>query len=136
MKDFDTERALRVERDRTFKLGGRTFTRKAGVKPEALTEYEDMPDDVSAQDAVAIMDRTLLAFLIPEDHASFNEMRSEEAENEVTVDDLADLVRWLIAENTGRPTSKPSPSSDGAGQTKAPTPSTAPSPSPEPVPAG
>lgn len=130
------ERALRVESDRTFKLGGRTFTRKAGVKPEAMTEYEDMPLDVTAAEAVAVMDRTLLHFLVPGDHAKYREMRDEEAENEVTVDDLADLVRWLIAESTGRPTKQPSPSSDGAGQTREPTPSTAPSPSPEPVAAG
>lgn len=136
MKDFDQERALRSSADREFRIGGVTFTRKASVRPEVLFEYEDMPRDVGAAEAMAIMDRTLVQFLEGDDaEARYRAMR-EQTEDAVTVNDLTALLKWLIAESTGRPTLPPSPSTAGHGQTTATTQSTGDSEPPEAAPTG
>lgn len=136
MKDFDQERALRSANDREFRIGGRVFTRLASVRPEVLFEYEDMPADVGAADAMRIMDDTLKKFLEGDDAAAqYDAMRAQE-EDAVTVNDLAALLQWLIAESTGRPTVRPLRSTDGPVPTRATTPSTDDSPLPEPVAAG
>ena len=42
MKDFDADRRKREEKDRSFKIGGETFTYRVAVPPEDLVDWSAM----------------------------------------------------------------------------------------------
>jgi hypothetical protein len=136
VKDFDVERKTREEegRDaRTFRLGGETFVVKAAIRPEALTEYENLTGDASASDTLGIIDRLILAFIEPGDlvddphigeqtpdddgtpamigerHLAYRQVRERDADP-LGLPDLESLVEWLIETQTERPTGPPSSS--------------------------
>ncbi len=135
MKDFDLERKTRDEEgrdDRTFRLGGETFVVKAAIRPEALTEYENLTGDASATDTLAIIDRLIQAFIEPGDlvdnpyideqheddgqpaqigerHLAYRQVRAVD-DNPIGLPDLEALVEWLIETQTQRPTGPPSSS--------------------------
>lgn len=113
MKDFDQNRALRKARDRTFRIGGETFTMKASVRPEVLVEYEGMQKSDSNKDALRVLDEAICAFIEEEDGPDrYRAVRSRD-DDPVDIVDIQDLVKWLVEEHTSRPTSRPSASSDG-----------------------
>jgi len=113
MKDFDQERDKRTEKERQFKIGGDVFTFKPAVPPEALFDWFDMGAGTSERDAIAIIDQLIVSFLESGQEERWAAVRSADAKNPITNLDLLELVRWLIAEQTGRPTQPPSDSSDG-----------------------
>lgn len=132
MKNFDQDlgRTNRREADRMFQIGGETFTRKASVRPEVLTEFEDMDAGHPAADALRIIDDLIVELLEPHDNAAarWHALRERE-EDALSAEDMQSLVEWLIGEMTGRPTSKPSSSTSSPATLPPGTPSTAASPS-------
>lgn len=141
MKDFDVEREaeLRADvRDRTFKIGGETFAYKAAVRPDILSEWDQVRppalaadgktllrnEDGSVVDAgtpssevLAIEDRLIGMFLAPVDefddpHARWAALRARE-DDPIRGKDMLELIKWLVGEQVGRPTEAPSPSGDG-----------------------
>ncbi len=122
MHDFDERREERATADREFKLGGEVFVRRSGIRPERMTDYEDLTPQASSRDALKVIDNLILSFLEPDGHDRYLKLRERE-EDPLTVSDLNDLVRWLISETTGRPTRLLSLSTPGPEQSG--TPSTA-----------
>ena len=131
MRDFDVDRASRLQGELEFKLGGETFRRRPGVRPEVLARYFSIAalDD---EEAVRRMDETLLAFIHPDDHAKYTARREDDVDP-LTLLDLSEVAKWMVEEETRRPTEASSGSSAGRSET-AGTSSTADSPSPEPTP--
>lgn len=114
MKNFDEARAARTAEDRTFQIGGEEFTMKASVRPEALADYERLGTDTEAEAALAVIDAMVVSFIeggkLAE--ARYRKVRARE-EDAISMEDLSSLVEWLIEEQTRRPTSASSASSDG-----------------------
>lgn len=127
MKDFDREREKKIEAmgDRSFKIGGETFIRRPGIRPEVMAQYEGIDTNTTADEVIKIMDDLLLTCIEPEDdaHARWHAIRAVDAGTAVvSLDDMTDLVRWLMGEFTGRPTQPPSrssgsPENDGTSST-------------------
>lgn len=115
MKDFDgarAERSARDEEERTFKLGGETFTIRPAVRPETLIAASRVKTDSEIADDVAAFDEMLEGFLEPVDRDRYRELRLRE-DDPVTFADLMDVAQWAVEVNTGRPTGQPSLSSPG-----------------------
>lgn len=117
MKDFDEARAERTAADRTFKLGGEVFVMKAAVRPEVMVGYESMNPDTPALEALGIIDDMVVSFL--EGDTAEGRYRAIRARDDdpISMDDLNALVEWLVAEQTGRPTTAPSASTGGVAPT-------------------
>lgn len=111
MKDFDEARRARAEQDREFTIGGERFVMRAGVRPEALTAYEQLQPGTGSAKTLSVIDELVMAFVEPEDDASgrWTRLRERDADP-VTLQDLQQLVEWLVEGQTGRPTVPPSPS--------------------------
>ena len=131
MRDFDVDRASRLQGELEFKLGGETFRRRPGVRPEVLARYFSI-GGLEDEEAVRRIDETLLAFIHPDDHARYLARREDEIDP-LTLVDLSTVAEWMVVEETRRPTEASSGSSAGRSET-AGTSSTADSPSPAPTP--
>lgn len=103
MKDFDEARAERMQRDRSFKIGGETFTRRLAVRPEAMEEFARMRRDEAELAGFEIFDRTFYAFVEPEGHERWKQLRERE-DDPLNYADIMEVCGWLVAEETGRPT--------------------------------
>lgn len=130
-RDIEERRKARAARDRSFELGGETFTYRPSVPMEAMAEYYDMASGqniVSNADAINIIDSTVLAFLEPGQEEKWTKVR-QDPENALSVWDCHELIEGLLETATGRPTLPPSVST--VGQKKSGTTSTEDSPSTE-----
>lgn len=156
MKDFDAERRARLERDRSFQLGGETFTMRPSVAPEATLRWSQMAMGeigverelpvldgkgeatgnirtrkiVPEAEALDIFDETVLAFLEPGQEEKWATVRGADVELPLTIDDLRELIEWLFEAQTGRPTGPSSDSTPGSGDATSTTTSTVASGSP------
>jgi hypothetical protein len=126
VKDFDSERlATDDAAKRQFRLGGETFVRVRGVRPEALLSYEELEEGTPAKEALPIIDNLIMEMIENHDgsHDRWVALR-ERRDDPVTIEDMQELVKWLLEEVTGRtPTQPSSPSTPGRRRTT--TPSTA-----------
>lgn len=117
VRDFDAERQKRYERPRSFKIGGEVFTFHRGLRPEdfnALTdEYFKMTPETPADEAVEVVDKTILGFLEAEaDRERWHALRAREKEA-ITGRDMREVLEMIFEEQTGVPTTLPEPSSNG-----------------------
>lgn len=119
MRNFDEAREERLKRDRSFQIGGETFSYRAAVAPESILRWSQMTggeiDPLPEETAIEIFDETVLAFLEPGQDDKWKKVRDPNAKIPLNVGDLKDLVLWLFEEQSGRPTSPPSDSSGGSG---------------------
>jgi hypothetical protein len=84
VKDFDKDRVDRTQRDRTFKIGGETFTYRSSVAPEAIqgwTTFTSMTERAeahmnAARAKLAALDATAL---VPERAKTLAEDPAQEA---------------------------------------------------------
>lgn len=159
MKNFDTDRAKRLEQDRSFTINGHTFRHKPAVAPEAVAEWSAMVggehverdsdgnirldssgDPISSlteQEAIEILDRTILAFLEAGQDDAWKAARAVDAENPINLQDLRDLVAWLFEVTSGRPTGQSSGSpASTSGNGNSPSETTSTDVSPLPVASG
>jgi hypothetical protein len=115
VKDFDTDRKARsipVE-DRTFILGGETFIGRESVRPEALTKWDGITDEMAVGEVLQATDDTILALIEDTDdgHARYLALRQRE-DDPISVPDLVEVGTWLVEVQTGRPTEPPTASTD------------------------
>jgi len=115
MQNFDVERDARLEGERTFVIGGETFTYKPAVAPEALVAWADMNADTPEADAIRIMDETVVAFLEAGQEEKWATVRNPALSNPLTANDILGVIKWLVEEQTSRPTMPSSASSPGSG---------------------
>lgn len=120
-KNFDEKRAARAAfMDRDFILGGEQFTMKASVRPEALVRYESLEESDNIETTMAIIDDLIIAFLEPgsggEAHNRYRTLRERESDP-ISVEDLQELVEWMMEVYSARPTVPPGDSSESPGTT-------------------
>lgn len=132
MKDFDKDRLAKraSEESRTFQLGGEVFVAKRSVHPSVLTAYDAINADTKISTTLEIVDDVILQMIEDRDgaHGRYLDVRANQ-DDPVTVDDLLELVKWLLEAQTDRPTGQPSGSA--SGQTRIETSSTGVSSSPD-----
>lgn len=118
MQDFDKERQARLESDRSFQIAGETFIRRPGVAPERVLKWVQMITEEitpTEEEAIKILDDTVLAYLEAGQEEKWRAVRSPELENPITIPDMRRLLRWLAEEEAGLPTKQPSDSTTGDG---------------------
>jgi hypothetical protein len=119
VKNFDDHRKKRAEAtraEREFLLGGEPFTARASVRPEAFMRWDSMDmENTPAAEILAVADETILSLIEKKDdaHARYRALRERE-EDAVNLEDLTDLIQWLVeVQSGGRPT-EPSPASSSS----------------------
>lgn len=118
-RDFDAER--REKPTKEFVLGGETFTLRRTIRPEVMTDFEDLDPTTPAVETMKIVDRLIQAFILPEQADTWDRVRaSDDPENAVGLDDLMDVTKWCIGEVTGRNPTQPSSSISPPGEAGTP----------------
>lgn len=115
VRGIEKDRAERASRPRTFELAGETFTHKPSVPMEVMANYFDMTTariEVDNQEAIKIIDATILGFLEPGQEEKWHKVRHD-AQNPVTYSDAHSLIEGLLRSLSGRPTGESSDSTDG-----------------------
>lgn len=117
MKNFDEERTQAAERTleaRTFVLGGTTFHARAFVTPEAINNLTH-----EGHDTLTSMYDAWACELIEEDEAAAWQKMRKDGKPPVNLQNLEDVVIWLVEVASGRPTVPPSPSRTGPAKSEA-----------------
>lgn len=118
MKDFDTEFAqAHAEREselkeRSFKLGGKTFTFAANPSYTGLAQLTSEGEG----DIIGKLEEGLLRLMDKGQEEEFL-ATLRDTESPVTISDLNTMISWIIEQQTGRPTQAPSLSTPGAPET-------------------
>jgi len=102
MKNFDEARKKRAQADRSFTIGGETFERKPGVRPEVLLEWSDLTAGTPSGRVLEVIDEVVLAMISPNGKSAARWEAVRESEDDpVTLADLHELVSWLVEEELG-----------------------------------
>lgn len=114
---LDLDAARELEPPKLFKVGGHTFHARTFVRPEALNDYENLSMHDSADRWRDVLDGVVLAFLPPEEHDLWREVRASDTIG-LRGREINLIVRHLITVESGQeeaahPTSGPSASTDG-----------------------
>jgi hypothetical protein len=147
------ERAAIPAEDRTFVIGGESFVYRSSVAPESFKKWSMMiggeyvvKDErgrpmldadkqpistLTENEALAIYDDTVLAFLEPGQEEKWAKVRSADAANPLNLGDIKALMSWLFEVQSSRPIGRSNGSSPGSETTEPGTSSTAASSSPE-----
>jgi len=110
-KDFGSGPDLSGVEPLSFKLHGDTFNCRRAVQGKLLLNLVANADD-PAKSAEA-MNKFFEMVLMPEDHRKFEELCSD-PDKIISVDTLAEIAAWLVAEYTNRPTQRPEALPTGA----------------------
>jgi hypothetical protein len=134
VKDFDVERRRRIAAPRQFKIQGETFTRVAGCRPETMLAWSELVGEDGAPadgpHAIALIDRLFHDLIVPEDRDRWARVRADDSDAALTIEDLRDVLQWIVAGVLGRPLEGPSSFSDSSVETTSATGSTGDSSSP------
>lgn len=128
-RDFDEDRAERLARPRTFKMGGEIFTIKTAMRPETFADYTEdyyrvtFDPKVRGREVVKVFDETIERFLdsaddSPERWRALRERHNDKPESgeeaDVTSGDMHEILMWVFELQTNRrPTRAPSSSGNG-----------------------
>ncbi|MER7488714.1 hypothetical protein ABTY20_22975 [Streptomyces sp. NPDC126497] len=111
MRDFSKKR-----KDITFRVDDDVFQAARGVPAEVLLDFAT---EFAGMDTSATVDQQLKAFrsmlevvLLPESLERFT-ARMRDRENPIEIDQVEDVVTWLMEQYGLRPTEAPSSSPDG-----------------------
>lgn len=108
-RDFDAERQARVRRRTlTFKIGGETFHMKPFVSPEDMR----VPHAAEGQTGLDVYDGYVNRMLVEEDVPKWAKVRKE-ADPPLNLQDVEDIVFFLVEAAAGRPTERSSSSGPG-----------------------
>lgn len=130
MHDFDMERAHRPVKQ--FKLCGEVFDLQPGIQPEVYAAWRDSETD-SFVKVVETTDTLILAFLVPEHRDKWKRLRQvSDGPDVISEGDMRDIIVFLVANETERPT--PAPPSSTTGESSGAVSSADGSPSPEVAP--
>ncbi len=121
MKDFDSDfretQILREEElgDRTFKLGGKSFTYLANPPYTILEEVTA----VGEKDGVELIRQLEEAAVLLVEHSEQKEFRKalRDPKSNVTLQGLSTIINWVTEQQTGRPTEASLPSGPGGEKT-------------------
>ena len=118
MQNFDEKRQQRQEADRGFQIGGETFVVRSGVRPEVLAQYETIREGMAAAEVLTTLDDLVLQSIEDADggHDRYRALR-ERDDDPLTLEDLTALTEWLVEQHAGRPTRRPSRSTNGRRRT-------------------
>lgn len=113
-RDFDQERQARVRRRTlTFKVGGETFRIKPFVTPEDMDSFKGTEEDAAAaKGPMEVYDGYVKRMVVEEDVAKWDKVRKE-ADPPLNLQDVEDVVFFLVEAAAGRPTERPSSSGRG-----------------------
>lgn len=121
MRNFDEERRVREEADRRIKVGGKEFTYKPSVAPEVIMAWNAAAtgetEGLTEARWLELFDETILAMLDPGQEEEWASIRDRNSPHPLNLADLREVLRFLIEQATGRPTTPPSGSSPGGGDT-------------------
>ncbi len=116
VKNFDEARRAKhkAEGERTFVLGDETFVLRPAIHPSILERYDDLDNDTPVKETMEIVDDLIVALIEPRDGAEdrYRAVRANQ-DDPISVEDLQDLIRWMMEIQTGRPTGPPGDSSPG-----------------------
>lgn len=138
MKNFDEsryqERSTRPASERTFVIGGQSFLLRSAVRPEVLARLDEVDMEAPGQ-VIAAVDSIIVDCLTEADREKWRQVRTTDDEATlISLQDLTELLQWVMGALSGRPTERPSDSSDGSAPTgmfsTVVSPSTEPTPSP------
>ena len=101
MKDFDIIRAERENADRTFKIGGETFTFRPYVAPEHIIE---MQMAITDDEYLTAVDRILPAHLLEEGQEDKWMRARKENPQPLSIYDISQVINHIQAVVSGRPT--------------------------------
>lgn len=124
---FEERRKARAEAEREFTIAGETLRFRPTIAPEVMFRFQepfrhaangngdggDLSDDLLLQ----IADETILACLEPGSYEGWARLRSVDAEQPLTYQDIFDIVGYLFSKVAGLPTGAPSDSSSGRTET-------------------
>jgi hypothetical protein len=105
-RDFDAERAERVRDPLRFRLGGEDFVADGGIPATAVFDLAVMSE--AEGDAAFLAFRDFLLSVLPGDDEG--RLMATLRAARVPLEQLADVVSWLIAQATARPTPRRSAS--------------------------
>jgi hypothetical protein len=106
-----------LTKEREFTVRGEKFTFK-DASPEVLSSFEIIVNGDDENSVWKSIDAQIVLFLEEKDHERWYALRAREDEP-VTIKQLNAVLRWLMEEQTGRPTQPPSTSGSGRGKTEA-----------------
>jgi hypothetical protein len=121
MKDFDSERQDRHSArekelgDREFKLGGKTFNYRANTSYTVLESIAAVGEAEGGK--VIELLEAALSDLVEADQAEAFLAVLRDKKDVVTFEDMNSIVNWIVEEQTKRPLSPASASTDGDATT-------------------
>ena len=156
LKAFNENRRLRLERDRSFEIGGLTLTHRAAVAPEVPMRFQDAtdqlaqwandvngllakangtvpdlpPQPITEADLLHVYDDTILACLEPSAHENWARLRNPDAELPLLGEEVYRLAVYLIGKTTSLPTDGLLGSSSTQPETEPTSKENSPSPAP------
>ena len=99
-----------------FTVDGETFEAAAAIPAEIyaefVTSYSSVADDGSTKDMYQAMSTALEIVLLPDSYQRF-QGRLKDRANPIDLDQMTDVILWLMEEYGARPTQPSQPSSDG-----------------------
>lgn len=118
----------RAKADRQVEVRGEVLTRKERVRPEAIAMIEDASMQLSSLDVVAMLDDGILMTLDDKSREAWQKLRSEDADDPLTLAEITAVGTFMVEAETGLPTTQPSASTNGSDGTEASSPGSSPSP--------
>lgn len=124
MKDFDALRSEREQRERTFKIAGREFRFRPALPAQQYSLYLELMDQMSAgrwpEGSFDTLNGTILELLDEDSRVDWEVVLAERGGNPISFEDMADVIDYCVAIQTGRPTQPRglSGSSGGNGSTR------------------
>lgn len=103
-RDFDAAAREAVGEPLTFTLGGEVFTCAPTLAALPMLKLAKSADKGGAEGVAAFYD-FLTAMLVQDDVPRFEAMMQRER---IGMEQLSELVAWVVEEATGRPTQRPS----------------------------
>ena len=117
--NFDEERKAEIDAlgDRSFEVGGETFTRRATIRPETALSYAALfQGELTPEESLKASDNGIMALIESEGHERWLALRARE-DDALDNKTINKVLTWLIAQASGRPTEAPSSSGNGRKRT-------------------
>jgi len=119
VKDFDTLRSQREQRERTFKIAGREFQFRPALPAQTYSLYLELMDKMAEghwpEGSFDTLNATMLALLEPDYRDVWAEAIGDGGANPVSFEDIAEIIDYCVSVQTGRPTKPPSVSTASGG---------------------
>lgn len=112
-KDFGSPDAGVEHEAISFKVYGEEFFCRPVIPGKILLRFVKMSNSDDAGQTAQAIDEFFKHALLPESYDRF-EALTNDPERLITVDTLAQIIQWIVEEQSDRPTQGPEPSQSGA----------------------